>query len=95
MRGCVSLKFVPHTGRTITGHMLTLRINFFIAGIHIMSKGPREQTRPSDVIANAKVMKIAAGEIEEDTKEAKPKNAAAAEVGRKGGQARAQKLGEL
>jgi hypothetical protein len=53
-------------------------------------KGPQGQKRPADVIGNAvHVMRIATGQIEEKTK---PKNAAAAELGRKGGQARAKKL---
>lgn len=58
-----------------------------------MPTGPKGEKRPTDVIGAAvKVMKIATGEIEEDT-DAKPaKNAAAAELGRKGGQARAKKL---
>jgi hypothetical protein len=56
-----------------------------------MPKGPRGENRPADVIGAAvMVAKIATGEIEE-----KPnlglKNAAA-ELGRKGGQARAAKL---
>jgi len=59
-----------------------------------MPKGPKGEKRPADVIGAAvKVMKIATGEIEEDT--GKPaKNSAAAELGRMGGQARAKSLGK-
>lgn len=59
-----------------------------------MPKGPKGEKRLADVIGNAvKVMRIATGEIEEDTASAKPgKNAAAAELGRLGGQARAKSL---
>ncbi len=47
-----------------------------------MPKGPRGEKRPSDVIGNAvKVMKIATGEIEEDTDESPPKDEAAADLG--------------
>lgn len=58
-----------------------------------MPKGPKGEKRPADVIGAAvKVMKIATGEIE-DVPDAKPgKNAAAAELGRLGGQARAKSL---
>ena len=63
------------------------------ARTHIMPKGPRGEKRPSDVIGNAvKVMKIATGEIEEDTDESPPKDEAAADLGRRGGKARADKL---
>ena len=52
-------------------------------------KGPRREERPADVVARAvKVMRIATGEEEEDT----PKESAAAEMGRKGGKARAEKM---
>jgi hypothetical protein len=55
-----------------------------------MPKGPRGEKRPGDVVGAAvKVAKIATGEIEEDTDEPQ---SAAAELGRKGGQARAAKL---
>ena len=51
-----------------------------------MPKGPQGQKRPADVVARAvKVMRIATGEEEEDA----PKESAAAEMGRKGGAARA------
>lgn len=57
-----------------------------------MPKGPKGEKRPGDVIGAAvKVMKIATGEIEEDT-DADGKNKAAVELGRKGGKARAEKL---
>ncbi len=49
-----------------------------------MSKGPRGEKRPADVIGAAvKVMKIATGEIEEDTDD-DGKNKAAVELGRRG-----------
>jgi len=48
-----------------------------------MPKGPQGQKRSADVTQNAvHVMRIATGEAEET----KPKNVAAAELGRKGGQ---------
>jgi hypothetical protein len=48
-----------------------------------MPRGPKGQKRPADVIGNAvHVMRIATGEAEET----KPKNAAAVELGKKGGQ---------
>ena len=54
-----------------------------------MPKGPKGQKRPADVIGNAiMVAKIATGEVEE----AEPKRSAAAELGAKGGAARAKKL---
>jgi hypothetical protein len=54
-----------------------------------MPKGPKGQKRPADVIGTAiMVAKIATGEIEE----AAPKVSAAAELGAKGGKARAEKL---
>ena len=57
-----------------------------------MPKGPKGEKRPADVIGAAvKVMKIATGEIEEDTGD-DGKNKAAVELGRKGGAARAKKL---
>lgn len=55
-----------------------------------MPKGPKGEKRPGDVIGTAiMVAKIATGEIEEDTE--KPASAAA-ELGRKGGKARAEKM---
>ena len=57
-----------------------------------MPKGPRGEKRPADVIGTAvKVMKIATGEIGEDTDD-DGKNKAAVELGRLGGKARADKL---
>jgi hypothetical protein len=54
-----------------------------------MPKGPKGQKRPADVVANAvHVMRIATGEIEETA----PKESAAAELGRKGGKARAKAM---
>jgi hypothetical protein len=55
-----------------------------------MPKGPQGQKRRADVVGAAiKVAKIATGEIEEDTNEPQ---SAAAELGRKGGKARAEKM---
>lgn len=56
-----------------------------------MPTGPKGQKRPADAIGNAvKVMRIATGEEPEDYGSEKPeKNEAAAELGRKGGLARA------
>ena len=52
-----------------------------------MPTGPKGQKRPADVIGNAvKVMRIATGE-EEDTIIGDGKDAAAKELGRKGGAA--------
>ena len=57
-----------------------------------MPKGPKGEKRPADVIGAAvKVMKIATGEITEDSDD-DGKNKAAVELGRKGGHARAKKL---
>jgi hypothetical protein len=57
-----------------------------------MPKGPKGEKRPADVIGAAvKVMKIATGEIAEDIEPERVKSAAA-ELGRRGGQARAAKL---
>lgn len=57
-----------------------------------MPKGPKGQRRPADVVSNAiKVARIATGEDEEDMPAPK-KNAAAAELGAKGGAARAKSL---
>lgn len=53
-----------------------------------MPKVPQGQKRPADVIGNAvHVMRIATGQVEE-----KPKSGPAAELGSKGGKARAAKL---
>jgi hypothetical protein len=52
-----------------------------------MPKGPQGQKRPADVIGNAvRVMRIATGEETEDADSAK---SAAAELGSRGGKARA------
>jgi len=55
-----------------------------------MPKAPQGQKRPADVIGNAaKVMRIATGEEEEELDRAK---SVAAELGSRGGKARAKKL---
>ena len=57
-----------------------------------MPKGPRGEKRPADVIGNAvKVMRIATGEETEELETDRVKNAAA-ELGARGGKARARKL---
>ncbi len=54
-----------------------------------MPKGPNGQRRPADVIGNAvHVMRIATGEVEETPAPVNP----AAEMGRKGGKARAEAM---
>jgi hypothetical protein len=59
-----------------------------------MPKTPKGHKRPADVISNAvQVMKLATGEDEEELTE-DGKNKAAVELGRKGGKARAESLGE-
>ena len=58
-----------------------------------MPKGPKGQKRPADAIGAAiKVAKIATGEAEEDQPSDDGKNAAAVELGRKGGEARAKSI---
>jgi len=58
-----------------------------------MPRGPKGEKRPADVIGAAvKVMKIATGEIQEDTGGKPAKNEAAAALGRLGGKARADNL---
>jgi len=58
-----------------------------------MPRGPKGEKRPADVIGNAvKVMRIATGEESEDYGSEPEKDKAAAELGRKGGAARASKL---
>lgn len=60
-----------------------------------MPKGPKGQKRPADVIKNAvMVMKIATGEADEPAAGTieDGKSKAAAELGRKGGHARASAL---
>jgi hypothetical protein len=59
-----------------------------------MPKGPKGEKRPADVIGNAvRVMEIATGEREEEfDRSDEGKDKAAAELGRKGGAARAKRL---
>jgi hypothetical protein len=58
-----------------------------------MPKTPKGHKRPADVISNAvHVMRIATGEAEESGVTEDGKNKAAVELGRKGGQARADSL---
>jgi hypothetical protein len=55
-----------------------------------MPRGPRGEKRPADVVGNAvKVMRIATGE---ETKEFDPVKSAAAELGSRGGKARATQM---
>jgi hypothetical protein len=55
-----------------------------------MPRGPKGEKRPADVIGNAvHVMRIATGEIEETPE---PIRSAAAELGSKGGKARAEAM---
>jgi hypothetical protein len=57
-----------------------------------MPKGPRGEKRPADAIGAAVMVgRIATGEIQDEKK----KYSAAAELGRKGGKARASKLSQL
>jgi hypothetical protein len=59
-------------------------------GSGAMPRGPRGEKRPADVIGNAvKVMRIATGE---ETEELDPVKSAAAELGARGGKARAAKM---
>ena len=56
-----------------------------------MPKGPRGEKRPADAIGRAVMIgKIATGEIEDERDE--KLSSAAAELGRKGGKARAEKM---
>lgn len=59
-----------------------------------MPKGPKGEKRPADVVGAAiKVARIATGEIGEDTELTdEGKSAAAVELGRKGGKARAKAM---
>ena len=58
-----------------------------------MPKGPKGEKRPADVIGNAvKVMRIATGD-EDEALTGDGKNVAAVSPGRRGGEARAKKLG--
>ena len=57
-----------------------------------MPKGPKGQKRPADVIGNAvRVMEIATGQREEEYDLADA-GKAAAELGRRGGKARAERM---
>jgi hypothetical protein len=57
-----------------------------------MPKGPRGEKRPADVIGNAvKVMRIATGEETEELETDRVKSAAA-ELGSRGGKARAARM---
>jgi hypothetical protein len=57
-----------------------------------MPRGPRGEKRPADVIGNAaKVMRIATGEETEELETDRVKSAAA-ELGSRGGKARAAKM---
>ncbi|WP_394438143.1 hypothetical protein ACGGKE_03985 [Sphingobium naphthae] len=57
-----------------------------------MPKGPHGEKRPADVIGNAiKIARIATGEEEDDRE---PTKSTAAELGSKGGKARARSLNE-
>ena len=58
-----------------------------------MPKGPKGQKRPADVIGNAvRVMEIATGQREEEYEPDTGKDKAAAELGRRGGKARAERM---
>ncbi len=59
-----------------------------------MPKGPKGEKRPADVIGNAvHVMRIATGEVEEQTAPDATKNAAA-RLGKLGGEARNRNLSQ-
>ena len=59
-----------------------------------MPKGPKGERRPADVVGNAvRVMEIATGQRDEEYDPAEEgKDQAAAEMGRKGGKARAERM---
>lgn len=58
-----------------------------------MPKGPQGQKRPADVIGAAILIgKIATGEVQENVPNTQKKSMTAAEIGEKGGKARAAKL---
>jgi hypothetical protein len=58
-----------------------------------MPRGPKGQKRPADVIGNAiRVAKIATGEAEEEYEDDAGKDQAAAELGRRRGKARAERM---
>jgi len=62
-------------------------------GYAVMPTGPKGEKRPADAIARAvKVMRIATGEEPEDYGDAPAKNAAAQELGRKGGKKRSESM---
>jgi hypothetical protein len=59
----------------------------------LMPTGPKGQRRPADVIGNAvRVMEIATGQRDEEYGDEPTKDKAAAELGRKGGKARAERM---
>jgi hypothetical protein len=58
-----------------------------------MPTGPKGQRRPADVIGNAvRVMEIATGQRDEEYDEQPGKDHAAAELGQRGGKARAERM---
>jgi hypothetical protein len=58
-----------------------------------MPKGPKGQKRPADVVGNAvKVMRISAGEEQDDFPADDGKDKAAQSLGQRGGKARAKSL---
>jgi hypothetical protein len=58
-----------------------------------MPKGPKGEKRPADVVGNAvRVMRIATGDAEEEYEGDQGKDKAAADLGRRGGKARAEKM---
>lgn len=58
-----------------------------------MPKGPKGEKRPADAVSNAvKVGRIAVGEEQEDMSKPKGASAAASELGKLGGAARAKSL---
>lgn len=60
---------------------------------YIGSMDQKRPKRPRDVVGNAvRVMEVATGQREEETETEEPKNEAAAELGRKGGKARAKQM---
>jgi hypothetical protein len=80
---------LPKLSRGLTG---TASLRSMFGGAKTMPKGPKGQKRPADVIGNAiRVARIATGEAEEEY-ENEGKDQAAAELGRKGGKARAERM---
>jgi hypothetical protein len=58
-----------------------------------MPRGPKGEKRPTDLVGNAiRLTQIATGEVEEEYVAKPEKNEAAAELGRKGGAARAKAM---